>query len=178
MEQIKKCSVCFEEKEISNFDKYSKNFSYGDGHKGFCKDCRRKRARKSYNKNKEYRRACARKGGKSWTPEKPRKRGPNRMCTQCMKSARNIGVPFSLTPEDIVIPEKCPVLDIPLEFSKDRKRKDNTPSVDRLIPELGYVSENIRVISWKANQLKNDMSLEQCKKMYEFFSQAEREQKK
>ena len=100
------------------------------------------------------------------------------MCTQCMKSARKIGVPFSLTPEDIVIPEKCPVLDIPLEFSKDRKRKDNTPSVDRLVPELGYVPENIRVISWKANALKNDMSLEECKKMYEFFSQAEREQGK
>lgn len=171
----KECCRC---NKIKPTDDFYRNSSKKSGYVGYCKDCSRKRGRELYWSNVDYRKACARKGGKWWKPEKPRKRGPNRMCTQCMKSARKAGVPFSLTPGDIVIPEKCPVLDIPLEFSKDRKRKDDTPSVDRLVPGLGYVPENIMVISWRANSLKNNMTLEECKKMYEFFSEADREQKK
>lgn len=73
----------------------------------------------------------------------------------CKIRAGKLGVPFSLVASDIVIPEVCPVLGIPLVLSLKTKTP-NTPSIDRVIPALGYVPSNIRVISWRANRLKLD----------------------
>jgi len=64
------------------------------------------------------------------------------------------GLPFALTPDDLVMPKLCPVLGIPLEVRG--RGEPNTPSVDRVIPALGYVRGNVRVISWRANKLKSD----------------------
>lgn len=67
---------------------------------------------------------------------------------------------FNITPEDIIIPEFCPLLGIPLKIA-DGIASANSPSLDRIIPELGYVKENIWIISKRANTLKNDASLEE-----------------
>ena len=73
------------------------------------------------------------------------------------KRAKDYSVPFSITKDDIVIPEMCPVLGIKLEVGEGRLH-NASPTLDRLIPSLGYVSGNIAVISWRANRLKNDGS--------------------
>lgn len=70
-------------------------------------------------------------------------------------NAKRAGVPFDLTLEDMVIPERCPILGIPLDREGPRK-SDNSPTVDRIVPELGYVKGNFAVISWRANRLKNN----------------------
>lgn len=76
--------------------------------------------------------------------------------------AKKLGVPFNLTENDISIPEHCPVLGIRLQRHKGRgKHADNSPSVDRIVPELGYVAGNIRVISNRANLLKSNASVEE-----------------
>jgi hypothetical protein len=68
-------------------------------------------------------------------------------------------VPFSISVQSIVIPATCPVLGIPVILGE--KRSDNSPSLDRLVPEKGYVAGNVRVISDKANRLKGDRTLGQ-----------------
>jgi len=78
--------------------------------------------------------------------------------TRCKKR----GLPFNLEKEDIVVPEYCPVLGIKLEF---KGKRSHSPSVDKIIPEKGYVKGNIQVISMRANQLKNNASLEELKKI-------------
>lgn len=77
-------------------------------------------------------------------------------------------MPFNLTPEDIVFPETCPILGIPLIFSEGG-RTNNTPSIDRIIPEKGYVKGNIEVVSWRANRIKNDASLEELEKIVAYM---------
>lgn len=73
------------------------------------------------------------------------------------RRARQGGYPFDLTVETLPpVPEHCPVLGIPLEFSA--RRTDSTPSLDKRIPSLGYVRGNIEWMSWRANRLKNDAS--------------------
>lgn len=67
----------------------------------------------------------------------------------------------NLTIEDIVIPESCPLLDILMFFDMDNPRHDNTPSIDRIDPNKGYVKGNIWIISWKANRMKSDATLEE-----------------
>lgn len=89
-------------------------------------------------------------------------------CLAAKNRARRQNVPFDLDPEDIIFPETCPVLGIPLIFSRGG-RTNNTPSIDRKIPSIGYVKGNIRVISWRANRLKNDATLEELKKLVEYL---------
>ena len=70
------------------------------------------------------------------------------------------GIPFDMSEQDISIPATCPVLGIPVAM-QDGGFKDGSPSVDRLIPSKGYVRGNIRVISYRANAIKRDASLEE-----------------
>jgi hypothetical protein len=68
--------------------------------------------------------------------------------------ARQKGLPFDLVLEDIIIPTHCPVLGIPMERSSGVSGP-NSPSLDRIVPELGYVKGNVVVISHKANTIKS-----------------------
>lgn len=75
--------------------------------------------------------------------------------------AFNAGIAFDLDPEDIIIPEYCPILGIKLKTSVGEGRGDNHYSVDRLDPSKGYVKGNIQVISMLANIMKNKATPEQ-----------------
>ena len=75
---------------------------------------------------------------------------------------------FDLTENDIYIPDICPVFGYPLEIGVNKKKvQPNSPSLDRIIPERGYVKSNIRVISYKANIMKNNASFEEMIKIGE-----------
>ena len=79
--------------------------------------------------------------------------------------AKRDNLPFDLELSDIIIPEMCPVLNIPL----DRKTKDTTPTLDKKIPEKGYTKTNVFVISWRANRIKNNGSLEEHKAIVKYL---------
>ena len=78
--------------------------------------------------------------------------------------ARKYGLPFNIIPEDVVIPNKCPILGIDL-FVKGGKSTDNSPTLDRIVPALGYVKGNIKVISRLANRMKQDNTEESLEKL-------------
>ena len=67
------------------------------------------------------------------------------------------GIPHTLTSHDFTIPRTCPVLGIPLVIGVGVPHS-GSPSLDRIIPELGYVPGNVEVISHKANAMKQDAS--------------------
>lgn len=56
---------------------------------------------------------------------------------------------FNIELEDIVIPTLCPVFLTPID----------APSIDRIDSSKGYIKGNIRVISRRANILKNNASV-------------------
>jgi hypothetical protein len=82
--------------------------------------------------------------------------------------AKEKGLEFSITLDDIVIPEFCPVLGIKLEKGNG-PFKDASPSLDRLDNVKGYVKGNIAVISWRANRLKSDATIEEIEKLIAFM---------
>lgn len=80
------------------------------------------------------------------------------------RRAREKNVPFELTKAYILslaIPKACPVLGIPIYWQTQKKGMNmaNSPSLDRVIPALGYVPGNVRIISHRANRLKADATV-------------------
>lgn len=110
-----------------------------------------------------------RKEKKAYVKPKGKVKGAKRSEAQFVNSilksiktrALKKGLPFDLKVSDIVIPEVCPVLGIPLKWGDGLQ--DCTPSVDRVIPELGYIKGNCNVISMRANRLKSNATIEQFK---------------
>jgi hypothetical protein len=77
------------------------------------------------------------------------------MVFKARQRAKQLGVPCTIKRSDIVIPEMCPVLGVRLVKGRGGPC-DSSPSLDRIIPSLGYVPGNVRVISQRANRIKND----------------------
>lgn len=75
---------------------------------------------------------------------------------------RKEGILFALDATDIPVPNVCPVLGVKIAISSKEDRWA-WPSVDRLRPELGYVKGNVRVISNRANTLKNNATLDELR---------------
>lgn len=75
------------------------------------------------------------------------------------------GLNVNIVEADIVIPDVCPVLGLRLEKAVG-VMQDNSPSIDRIKPALGYVRGNIRVISQRANRLKCDGTAAEMKLIY------------
>ena len=87
------------------------------------------------------------------------------------KRAASDGVPWDLKMSDIpAIPDVCPVLGITLDKNSPT-RCDASPSLDRVVPELGYIPGNTRIISWRANDLKKDASLTELQALVTYIQE-------
>lgn len=85
---------------------------------------------------------------------------PVRIITRAKSRAKKLGIPFNLEPNEVIIPEVCPVLGIPLvTYQGKRGYHPNSASLDRIDPNGGYCRGNVRVISARANLLKNNATL-------------------
>lgn len=89
------------------------------------------------------------------------------------------GVPCTITVDDISIPTHCPVLGRLLRTYKGcgKGPRNDSPTLDKIIPELGYVRGNVIVVSNKANRLKNELSPTQLALFARFYADAERSMK-
>ena len=76
------------------------------------------------------------------------------------RRAKTKGIEFSLTVQDIKIPDLCPLLEIPL-FKGTKIYGPNSPTLDRKDPNIGYTVGNSWVISHKANSIKSYSTLEE-----------------
>lgn len=97
------------------------------------------------------------KASQSWRKENPAKY----LWGLARHRAKKRNVYFDLLPEDIQVPTHCPVFGIPLVIgtSGSQGGSDNSPSLDRIDPSRGYVKDNVRVTSWKANNIKGGATL-------------------
>lgn len=86
--------------------------------------------------------------------------------------AKRKGIPFDIEVTDITIPTHCPVLGIPLFKSTNGKSHcDNSPTLDRIVPDKGYVVGNIAVISHKANTIKSNSTPKEIQQVAEWVKQ-------
>lgn len=86
------------------------------------------------------------------------------MWQRAKQRAKRLGREFNLRPEDIVIPEVCPVLGLRLVTHKGKSGAfPDSPALDRIDNARGYTLDNVRVISQRANQMKGDASAEELR---------------
>ncbi len=85
------------------------------------------------------------------------------------RRARERGLAFDLVEADIEVPTHCPVLGIALTTATGLGQRDSSPSVDRIDSSGGYVRGNIRVISMRANRIKNDATVEELEKVLAYM---------
>lgn len=78
-----------------------------------------------------------------------------------VKSARRRtkgkGVPFNLTIDYVesILTDCCPIFNTEFKWIGNKKTLDTSPTLDRIVPALGYVIGNVVVISNKANSIKS-----------------------
>jgi len=116
----------------------------------YCKDCENRRQKEDRDK----------------FPEK-------RLFLLARRRAKVQNVPFNITKDYIkkIWPKdnKCPIFRT--EFKSGIKNKYQLPSLDKIVPLKGYVEGNVAIISFKANQIKSDITdLEIFKKIYDFYN--------
>lgn len=72
-------------------------------------------------------------------------------------------VNFTLTPNDFEVPTLCPLLGIPIIIyhKVGEVDRDSSPSLDRIDNTKGYTSDNVRIISFKANRAKSNLTIEE-----------------
>lgn len=67
---------------------------------------------------------------------------------------------FDTEESDIVIPEVCPILEVPLQWGT-KGNYEYSPSLDRIDTTKGYIKGNVLVISKKANSMKNSATFDE-----------------
>jgi hypothetical protein len=157
----KECRFCNSIKPIDNFyKKGTVSRTNVDGYENKCIPC---------HKVRWHEQAANPENRKRWLLERIR--------SKCIKG----NIPFNLTIDDLVIPPHCPILGMALKFGVKtetmfREKRGVTvpadsPSVDRIHPDLGYVRGNIVIISYRANMLKNDATIEEMEALVGFYRQ-------
>lgn len=99
--------------------------------------------------------------GRRWRAKQPREL---LMLKEASKRAKKDGLEFNIETSDIIIPDVCPILGITIS-TQNNCAKHNSPSLDRIDSGKGYVKNNVWVISWRANKIKSDATLEELEKI-------------
>lgn len=90
------------------------------------------------------------------------------MLKKAKERAKEKGLEFNLTREDIQIPLQCPVLGIFL-VRQIGKASFNSPVLDRLDNSKGYIKGNVNVISQRANRIKSDASWDEINAILKYM---------
>jgi len=75
------------------------------------------------------------------------------------RATRN-NIEFTIMIEDIKVPNLCPLLNVPFKPGT-KENKWYTWSLDRIDSTKGYTKENIQVVTYLANTMKNKASKEE-----------------
>lgn len=100
-----------------------------------------------------------------------------------LQRARQDKMPFDIDIEYLksIKTDRCPVFDIQLtwgEFGDNYKRSANSPSLDKIKPEYGYIKGNVCIISDLANRIKQDVGYEELYKVADWLHEKYKEVEK
>ena len=147
----KKCSKCFKIKGYIHYRFRGRGWKSSNGlyRQASCRDCENQRQKDKRDDNPIH-----------------------RLFLLARRRAKRDNLDFNLTEDYIksIWPKnnKCPIFDT--EFLSGWENKKKLPTIDKVIPEKGYVIGNVAIISFLANQMKSDVKdIKLFNKLYEFY---------
>lgn len=163
MIQDKKCSTCQIVKPIFEFYKHR---SRKDGYCNECQVCCKAR----YNSEKRAIMHQLRRKKILANPERRKSFIIKSLLRGARARAKQKGFSFNLTYEwaQTNIGISCPVLGTEFSFSHS-KRSSESASIDRIDNTKGYTQDNCIFVSYKANTIKNNATLEELVKVSDFY---------
>lgn len=169
LEMTKICSTCMVEKSVFDF---TKNNSAKDGLQYKCRSCdleyQKERRIKNKDKVLEYSKNYQANRRKDFDFRLQMLLNASKQRSK--KKARE----NTLTIQDIkdAFPKDgmCPIFGIKMVFG-DAGFRENSPSIDRLDSTKGYTKDNIQIISWKANRIKKDASIQELELILAYMKQ-------
>lgn len=135
--------------------------------KKYYREHKEEHAEKAKVYRKEHREEIAEKKA-VWTKNDRKVSLVKHLLVQARNRAKKKGVPFSISKDDIEIPTHCPVFGVEMHIAEG-KAAPNSPSLDRIVPELGYVPGNVAVISHRANMLKSNATIAELEAVVEWM---------
>lgn len=92
------------------------------------------------------------------------------MWCSAKKRAKLKNIYFDIEIQDIPpIPEICPILGITIKSNNTNSPLDSSPSLDRIDNSLGYIKNNIQIISNRANRIKSNSTIEELEKIIKYL---------
>jgi hypothetical protein len=171
---VSNCKECNRCKKLLPVLSFSINKSAKDGLQSRCRECDKQYQTKRRLENKdsllEY--------GRKYTANK--RKDFNYRLQMLLNASKQRASKYNrehtITLQDIKdkypVDGKCPVFGIDLQFNSTGFR-DNSPSIDRIDSSKGYTADNIQIISWKANSIKRNASLEELILLVNYLNQGE-----
>jgi len=99
-------------------------------------------------------------------------------CWSAREKAKKLGLDYNIDPEYIknIWPKdnKCPALGIYLKKGKNGG-SNHSPSLDRIIPELGYIKGNVQIVCNLANKIMSNATPDQIIMVGEYFKNITKE---
>jgi len=95
------------------------------------------------------------------------------LLTKAKNRAKTKNIEFNIDINDVIIPDVCPILGIDIIKDTGGRHNKNSPSIDRIDNTRGYTKDNIRIISFRANNLKSDGTLEEFLKIVDYLEKFE-----
>lgn len=126
-----------------------------------CNDCVRKekaeQARKKQKQNPQKYAERSRKYLNKLKTEFPKKYTARQQYSSAQKRAQALNLNFNLTCAFIesISPDYCPILNKPLKYGGGEKTNES-PALDRINPEKGYIRGNVQIVSLLANLMKSN----------------------
>ena len=81
------------------------------------------------------------------------------------KGAKNRGLVFAITANDLYIPENCPCCGVVLARFSGQSSFGPQPSIDRLDSARGYEPDNVAIICWRCNSIKRDATADELERI-------------
>lgn len=167
--QTKVCSICGRDLPLEAYSKGTGMY----GRRSICKECDRNLHNTPEARERRRLRRIERRNTVAGLREREKQTDLLRLqnnedaykkyiIRSAKRRALSQGIPFDIDYTDISIPEYCPLLGIKLnKHIGEGKLYNDSPSLDKIIPKLGYVKGNVWIISNKANRIKSDATIEE-----------------
>jgi len=178
----KRCSRC---EQIKDFSMFNKDRSKADGHHNQCRACQKEYLQKNKEKrnvrDREYYQQNLDRKKAYYQAYKKRQKGDvyyrlRPLLYEAKSRAKSKGLPFDLTMEWLktMVISHCPITLQPIDWAGeqvvDGKPGPNSPSIDKIIPKLGYVQSNCAILSHSGNSIKSDGTIDEHRRVVQYMA--------